>query len=106
MDKTLEELVLKWAEERGLLGARGIAEWRNAACAQLLKTTSELGELADALLKNDRAAIIDGIGDVLVTLIIFAKIVGDYSLDMCLDCAYHEIKNREGRTVDGVFIKK
>jgi NTP pyrophosphatase (non-canonical NTP hydrolase) len=33
-----------------------------------MKTVSELGELADATLKSDRAGIVDGVGDVIVSV--------------------------------------
>lgn len=47
----------------------------------------------------------DGIGDTLVSLIIFADIAGKDIRD-CLEKAYDEIKNRKGKTVDGNFIKE
>lgn len=97
MESSYEKLVIEWAKERGLVNKENS---RN----QLLKTFEEMGEVSRALLKNDKPALIDGIGDVLVTLIILAEI-NDLSLEMCLSQAYHEIKNRTGKTVDGVFIK-
>ena len=95
--KDLEKLVIEWAKERGIVNPDNS---RN----QLLKTFEEMGEVSRALLKNDKPALIDGIGDVLVTLIILAEI-NDISLEMCLSQTYHEIKNRNGKTIDGVFIK-
>lgn len=73
--------------------------------AQLLKTVSELGELSDATLKNDLAEKIDGLGDVLVTLIIYAKLSG-LTIRDSLESAYETIKDRRGRlTPEGVFVK-
>lgn len=46
----------------------------------------------------------DGIGDVVVTLIILAQQNG-LTLEECLDMAYGEIKGRTGKMVDGVFVK-
>ena len=46
--------VIEWAEKRGLLE---LNNERN----QLIKTYEELGEVSRALLKNDRAALIDGL---------------------------------------------
>ena len=89
--------VIEWADKRGLLDP---GNERN----QLIKTYEELGEVSRALLKNDRAAMIDGLGDVMVTLIIFARIKG-LTLEYCLEEAYNVIKNRTGKTVKGVFIK-
>jgi hypothetical protein len=74
--------------------------------AQLMKTMSELGELADATLKNDREGVVDGLGDVLVTLIIYARLQG-VDLGGCLASAYQVIKDRRGTlTAEGVFVKE
>lgn len=97
MEKSYEKLVIEWARERNLLK-------KENSHAQLLKTFEEMGEVARAVLKSDEVGLIDGIGDVLVTLIILAEI-NDLNLEMCLSHAYHEIKNRKGKTVNGSFIK-
>ena len=49
--------------------------------------------------------VADGIGDMLVTIILLANIVGLDSVD-CLEDAYEEIKNRKGKMVDGFFVKE
>ena len=59
----LEKAVLGWAHERNLI--------HGSSCRkQLAKTCEEFGELAAGLNKGKRALIQDGVGDVLVTLII------------------------------------
>lgn len=90
--------VIRWAEARKIIP--------NASSqTQLLKTVSELGELADALIKGDRAGVIDGLGDVLVTLIIVAA-REELDLTECLASAYDEIKDRKGTMMpNGVFVK-
>ena len=101
---TFEELELKveqWAKDRRIIP-------NSNPRTQLLKTMSELGELADAILKNDGNGVIDGFGDVLVTLILCAKLY-DPGLDMtrCLAAAYDEIKDRKGTlTPEGIFVKE
>jgi len=90
--------IIQWADDRGLLDPGNEK-------TQLIKTLEELGEVASALLKNDRRALIDGLGDVMVTLIIFARIKG-LTLEDCLGEAYEVIKNRKGKTVNGAFIKE
>lgn len=91
--------VERWAEERKIIP-------NSTPAAQLMKTMSELGELADATLKNDRDEIEDGLGDVLVTLIIYARLQ-NVSLASCLERAYNTIKNRRGTlTPEGVFVKE
>ena len=49
-------------------------------------------------------ALRDGIGDVVVTLIILAM-QNDMDLYECLNFAYDEIKGRTGKMVNGVFVK-
>lgn len=95
--KQLEELIIKWAKDRGILCPENQLK-------QMLKCASEVGELADALIKVDLKEIVDGLGDVLVTLIILSEQLG-LDLMTCLESAYDEIKSREGKTIDGVFIK-
>jgi NTP pyrophosphatase (non-canonical NTP hydrolase) len=67
---------------------------------------SEMGELADATLKNDRPEIIDGVGDVLVTLILYSALQS-IDIEDCLASAYDTIKDRRGTlTPEGVFVKE
>jgi len=94
----LEEKIVEWAL------VRGITDPENAP-KQMLKVMEEVGELASAVAKKNEDATIDAIGDVLVTIIILS-----YQLELnpweCLETAYEEIKNRKGKTIDGVFIKE
>ena len=72
-EEKLKDLIVKveaWAEERNLL------KFENAP-KQYLKFLEETGELARALLKNDIPEIVDSNGDVLVTIIILAKQLGN-----------------------------
>lgn len=92
----LISLVLKWGRDRNLF---------ENACAktQALKTISEVGEFADNIAKGRDCR--DDIGDILVTLILQCEIQNT-TLEECLEIAYDEIKNRKGKTVNGVFIKE
>lgn len=95
----LEGLIVNWAIERGIVGS-------SSPQSQLLKTVSELGELADATIKNDDDGIDDGLGDVLVTLIIYAYMM-DRDLKSCLQSAYDTIKDRKGKmSPGGAFVKE
>lgn len=90
--------VIRWAEARGIVA-------NSDSKTQLLKAVSEMGELADAIIKRDRPAIIDGIGDVLVCLIVVGALE-DINLTHCLQSAYNEIKDRKGYlNKNGIFIK-
>ena len=89
----LQEKVLGWAFTRGIMQ-------HSNPRSQLLKAVSELGELCDAEVKGEHNKVIDGIGDTLVCLIIYAEMNG-VDLTICLNEAYNEIKDRTGRMVEG-----
>jgi NTP pyrophosphatase (non-canonical NTP hydrolase) len=90
--------VVMWGEKRGIIQ-------NSDSKTQLLKALSEMGELADAITKRDRDAIIDGLGDVLVCLTMVAAIE-DVDLKQCFLSAYEEIKDRKGfLNKEGVFVK-
>lgn len=97
---TFEDLkkdVLQWGLDRNLIVPQNQLK-------QGLKMVSEVGELCDAIIKKDEEKQIDGIGDVLVTVIILSEQLG-YDPVKCLEVAYNEIKNRTGKTINGTFIK-
>lgn len=141
--KELIKNIEGWAAERNLLSA-------DNAENQYMKYLEEVGETAKAILEKNKPGVIDGFGDIAVTVIILAKQLGlplqdelyldnldknksfswfmsaiseetvaygslDYindvsmyyghSLEDCLTAAWKEIKNREGVTIDGVFVR-
>ena len=83
-----EMKVIQWGEKRGIVQ-------HSTAQAQAMKTQEELDELIDALRLDDKAAIADAYGDILVTLIMGCAIA-DLNLVSCLEGAYAEIKDRKG----------
>ena len=89
--------IRNWAE------ARGIFEDGDAK-TQYVKLMEEAGELAQALLKNDEAEIVDAIGDMVVVLTNLAKLRG-HDIEACVALAYMEIKDREGKMENGTFKK-
>lgn len=101
----LEALVTKWAEDRGIMT-------KSSPSAQFQKTMEEMGELARALMEmyddvsnlGAFSEVIDGIGDVLVTLIILARLC-ETDVTTCLNRVYEEIANRKGKMVNGIFVK-
>lgn len=114
---TFEELerdVIAWAKDRGILEKSDVK-------SQLLKTVSEVGELADAVNKGDYAEFSDAIGDVMVTLIILNHLresemvdsfeprlpdgQGTFSIAVHLEMALEVISKRTGQMVGGVFVK-
>jgi len=91
------DLIRNWAAERGIYE-------KGNSHTQYVKLQEEAGELAKALLKNDRPEIVDGIGDMIVVLTNLAYIEGLFIED-CIESAYSEILNRTGKMVNGTFVK-
>lgn len=97
--KDLEKNIIKWAEDLGIYE-------HSTPQAQALKAVSEMGEVADAVIKGDRDSLKDGIGDVVVCLINLAHMEG-LDLEECLRSAWEEIKDRRGKMVPGgAFVKE
>ena len=96
----LHEAVIQWANDRNM-----IKQDKLTALAQLAKVTEEHGELSAGINKNDEKKIEDSLGDSLVTLIILAQDLNFDLLD-CLNKAYNVIKDRKGKTINGVFVKE
>ena len=93
----LVKLAEEWAKEKRLDKAEPEK--------QMLKVIEEVGEVGAALARNIENDLRDGIGDVVVTLIILAM-QKNMDLYECLNQAYSEIKNRQGEMVNGVFVKE
>ena len=90
-------LIRDWADKRGIYD-------KGDPKTQLIKLYEESGELAQALLKNDRDGIIDAIGDSVVVLTNLAHLLGT-DIESCIQSAYDEISNRTGKMVNGTFQK-
>ena len=95
----IEMDVVRWGEARGIVQ-------NSTPAAQAKKTLEELDELYAAIKDNDREAMIDAYGDILVTLIMGCA-CADLDLVDCLSHAYQEIKDRKGfLTKEGIFVKE
>ena len=86
-----------WAEERGIYD-------QGSTPVQFTKLVEEVGELAQGILKKDKPEIIDAIGDIVVVLTNLAHIEG-MDIEDCIQSAYTEIKHRQGKMVNGTFVK-
>ena len=94
----IEMEVVRWGE------ARGIVQNSNPM-AQAIKTDEEVTELFEAIAANDREAMIDAYGDILVTLVLGCA-TADLDLVSCFKHAYEQIKDRTGTLgPDGIFYK-
>jgi NTP pyrophosphatase (non-canonical NTP hydrolase) len=95
--RILESQVLEWAKDKGILE-------NGTPLKQSFKTLEEVGELINAVSTNNHLEIKDALGDVLVTIIIQAKM---QKLDLieCLNMAYNTISKRTGEMINGTFVK-
>ena len=111
--KELERLVEQWAQDKGILD-------KATPLTQHDKTQEEVDELLLALTNqaqnidtyiNPKGVmcetdyeIKDALGDILVTIIIQAKLQ-DLNLIECLESAYNVISKRTGNMINGQFVK-
>ena len=91
------DLIRNWASIRGLYD-------KGNSHTQYVKLQEEAGELAKALLKNDKPEIVDAIGDMVVVLTNLAHLEG-YDIEYCIDEAYKVIAARTGKMINGTFVK-
>lgn len=94
---SIYKLIRNWAKERGIYD-------KGDSKTQYVKLMEEAGELAQALLKNDKVEIQDAIGDMVVVLTNLAKLEG-MKIEHCIESAYAEIANRKGSMKNGTFVK-
>lgn len=91
-------LIRQWADERGIYD-------KGDEKTQYIKLMEEAGELAQALLKQDKAEAVDAIGDMVVVLTNLATFIGA-DIEDCITDAYNVIKNRKGKMNNGTFVKE
>lgn len=75
--------VKEWSIERGIYK-------HSTALMQTYKAIGEFGELVDAVAKNDKDGIADGIGDVCVCLVNVAKLLGKEPRTPCKTTIYDD----------------
>lgn len=97
------EPIRQWAEGKGILEKGDIK-------TQSLKLFEEAGELAKAVLNNDKDEFIDAIGDCVVVLTSIAELGSkhfkvDMSIESCILEAYAVISKRKGQMINGTFVK-
>lgn len=94
--KELKPLIEQWFIDRDL--------HTKESGRQLIKLQEEVDELKEAYNHRNHDEVIDAIGDITVVLIGFC-LQQDLDYESCIEAAYHEIKNRKGKVVNGVFVK-
>jgi NTP pyrophosphatase (non-canonical NTP hydrolase) len=86
-----------WAKQKGIYEKGDIK-------TQYIKLQEEAGELAKAIINNDNDEIIDAIGDCVVVLTSIAYF-NNIPIEECINSAYNVISKRNGKMVNGSFIK-
>ena len=89
--------IREWARERGIYE-------KGNSHTQYVKLQEEAGELAKALLNNDKYEIKDAIGDMVVVLTNLAHLE-KLNIEDCIDAAYKTISKRTGKMINGTFVK-
>ena len=96
-EENVYDLIRTWAANKGIYRS-------GDSKTQYLKLMEEAGELAEAILKNDEPEVIDAIGDMVVVLTNLARLRG-HNIEDCVTSAYDVIKSRQGKMVNGTFVK-
>jgi len=91
-------LIRQWADERGIYD-------KGDEKTQYVKLMEEAGELAQAILKQNKEEAVDAIGDMVVVLTNLAVFVG-VDIEDCVTSAYNVIKSRKGKMSNGTFVKQ
>ena len=91
------DLIRSWANDKGIYKS-------GDSKTQYVKLMEESGELARAILKQDKPEIKDAIGDMIVVLTNLAYLEG-FDVEDCVTSAYDVIKNRKGKMENGTFMK-
>ena len=97
VDVNIFDNIRLWAANRGIYD-------KGDSKTQYIKLMEEAGELAKALLAKDDPEVIDAIGDMVVVLTNLAKLEG-YNIEDCIQSAYDVINNRQGKMINGTFVK-
>ena len=95
--KYLVNEVVQWGHSKNLIK-------KENSYKQFCKVVEEVAEVGTALNNKNEEELIDAIGDSAVTLILLAAQNG-LSFQHCLETAYGVIKDRTGKTTNGVFVK-
>jgi NTP pyrophosphatase (non-canonical NTP hydrolase) len=95
----VEMKVLRWGEARGIVQ-------NSTPQAQAIKALEEVLELFQAIAANDREAMDDAYGDIMITLVMGCA-TADSNLVSCFEKAYEQIKDRKGYlNPQGIFVKE
>ena len=86
-----------WADQKGILS-------EGDPKTQLIKLMEEIGELSEAVLKNDKEEISDAIGDSVIVLTGLAAMC-QLCIEDCIEDSFAIVSKRNGKMINGTFVK-
>jgi hypothetical protein len=105
----LKEKIVQWGKDRNIFEFSTSIKQLHKTQEELDETMNALVAFADAKTEKEKqeamAEVIDGIGDMGVTLVMLCHKV-DVDFVECLASAYDVIKDRKGVMRDGLFCKE
>jgi NTP pyrophosphatase (non-canonical NTP hydrolase) len=93
----ITKIVLEWANDRNLCH-------KENALKQFGKLLEETNELYNSMISKNEIEIKDALGDIGIVMIILSNQLG-YDFFECIELAYNVIKERKGKTINGIFVK-
>lgn len=89
--------IRNWAKNKGILDKGDVK-------TQYIKLQEECGELAEAILKQDKLEMSDAVGDIVVVLTSLSEL-GGFKIESAIEGAWLEIANRKGKMINNNFVK-
>jgi len=96
MSNDIEDKILQWHKDRNLIEG-------STDGAQFEKLLEEVDELRGNI--EHSQPVVDDIGDIMVVLVNIAH-RNKLTLWECMYHAYHDITDRKGKMINGVFVKE
>ena len=107
----LQKLTLEWAKDKDLLHADNTDKQFLKFIEEVFEFKTEYDifwhevERQGSISREMINSLLLEMGDIFVTLIVLCRQIG-IEPTRCLDMAYEKIKDRTGKTVNGIFIKQ
>ena len=105
--KDLQDKVLSWADDKDLLHSENAEKQFMKFIEEVFEFKTEMdfyNGKSEILKSVSKKLMKDEMGDIFVTLIILCEQIGIDPVE-CLSMAYEKIKDRQGRTIGGNFVK-
>ena len=95
--ESVEDRIITWARDKGIFEG-------SSAGHQMKKLVEEVCELREEIAEGRTAKAVMELGDVLVVSTILAHFLGS-DVETCMELALNKITKRDGKMVNGLFVK-